>query len=139
LRIIGIDYGGTRTGIAVTDPLQIISSPLTTIDTRLLMEFLTKYLSENEVETLVMGYPLHKDGNPTYLTPQIDEFLKQFSQLFPTIKVVKQDEYLTSHIAKGYVLQSGAKKEKRKDKSLVDKIAASILIEDYMKSVGKWF
>ncbi len=139
MRILGIDYGGSRTGIAVTDPLQIISSPLTTIDTRQLMEFLATYFSENEVETLVIGYPRHKDGNPTYLTPEIDRFIEKFSQQYPTINIVKQDEYLTSHIAKDYILQSGAKKEKRKDKSLVDKVAASILIEDYMKSIGKWF
>ncbi len=137
-RILGIDYGMKRTGIAVTDPLQIIASGLTTVDTKEIMVFLTKYLKDEVVEMIVVGESLHHDGNPTYLQAHINKFIEGVKKLFPTIEIVLQDERNSSIEAKKVILQSGIKKMKRQDKSLVDKISAAIILQDYMKSIGKY-
>lgn len=131
-RILAIDFGLKRTGIAVTDPLKIIASALSTVPTHELMEFLQNYCAEEDVECFVLGLPLHADGNPAQIAPQVDAFAVRLQKLFPDKKIVRQDERNTSNNAKKIILQSGIKKQKRRDKTLVDKIAAALILEDYM-------
>ncbi len=133
-RIISIDYGTKRTGIAVTDPLQIIASGLDTVPTEQVFTFLKQYFQEEEVECMVVGLPLYPDGNPAQITPQIEQFVARVKQLFPDLKVVRQDERYTSEDAKRIILQSGVRKKKRRDKSLVDKVSAVLILQDYMEA-----
>lgn len=136
-RILGIDYGLKRTGIAVTDPLQIIASSLDTVATGELMDFLKKYIEEEEVEAIIFGEPLHKDGNPTHVAKAIYKFIKKVKKEFPDLKVELQDERYSSAEARKVILNSGAKKKKRRDKALVDKISAALILEEWMKA-NKW-
>jgi len=131
-RILAIDYGLKRTGIAVTDPLQIIASGLTTVETGTLMDFLIRYCHTENVERFVVGLPLYPDGNPAQIAPQVDAFVEKMKKQFPDIPVARQDERYTSIEAKSIILQSGIKKQKRRDKALVDKVAAAIILEQYM-------
>lgn len=133
-RILGIDYGTKRTGIAVTDPLRIIASGLDTVSTEALEGYLTQYLAAEEVECIVVGMPLYPDGNPAQIAPQVEDFVKKLKKLFPDIEVITWDERYTSEEAKRIILQSGAKKKQRRDKSLVDKISAALILEDYLKA-----
>ena len=133
-RIMGIDYGTKRTGIAVTDSLQIIASALETVPTALIFDFLKKYLHEENVSHIVVGEPKHMDGNPSQIADIINNFVRQIAHLYPHIVVVRQDERLTSSQAQKFILQSGIGREKRKDKSLLDKISAAIILESYMKA-----
>ncbi len=133
-RILAIDFGLKRTGIAVTDPLKIIASGLTTVPTAEVMAFLEKYCSEEEVERFVVGLPLHPDGNPAQIAAQADLFAEQLQKKFPDQPVARQDERYTSFEAKRIILQSGAKKQKRRDKALVDKVAAALILEQYMEA-----
>ena len=131
-RILAIDYGLKRTGIAVTDPLHIIASGLTTVETGTLMDFLVRYCQTESVERFVVGLPLHPDGNPAQIAPQVDAFVEKLKKQFPDTPVTRQDERYTSNDAKKIILQSGIKKQKRRDKALVDKVAAAIILEQYM-------
>lgn len=133
-RILAIDFGSKRTGIAVTDPLKIIASGLTTVPTAEVMAFLEKYCSEEEVECFVVGLPLYPDGNPAQIATQVDQFAEQLRKKFPDLPVNRQDERNTSNDAKRIILQSGTKKMKRRDKSLVDKVAAALILEQYMEA-----
>lgn len=137
-RIMGIDYGTKRTGIAVTDPLQIIASGLTTIPTPEVFEFLAKYFLEEEVEKIVVGEPLHPDGQPAQIAHLVKGFVNKLKKQFPDIEVVTHDERFTSEAAKSIMLQSGIGKKKRRDKALVDQISAGLILEDYLKSIGKF-
>lgn len=132
-RILAIDFGLKRTGIAVTDPLKIIASPLTTVATHEVMPFLQQYCTQEPVECFVVGLPLYPDGNPAQIAPQVDEFVQKLQKIFPDLPVVRQDERDTSNEAKRILLQNGTKKHKRRDKSLVDQIAASLILEQYMQ------
>lgn len=132
-RILAIDFGLKRTGIAVTDPLKIIASGLTTVPTAEALDFLKKYCAEEEVECFVVGLPLHADGNPAQVAPQADAFVERLNKLFPEKPVFRQDERFTSNEAKRIILESGTKKQKRRDKSLVDKIAAALILEYFMQ------
>lgn len=137
-RIMGIDYGSKRTGIAVTDPLQIIASGLATIPTQEVFEFLTKYLQEEEVEKIVVGEPLYPDGQPAQIAHLVKGFVKHLKKQFPEIEVVTHDERFTSEAAKDIIRQSGVGQKKRRDKALVDRISAALILEDYLKSIGKF-
>jgi putative holliday junction resolvase len=137
-RIVAIDYGVQRTGIAVTDTLQIIASALATIPTKEIIPFLKKYVAEEPVETLVVGEPRHADGNETYVTPLVHELVETLKKEFPTLKIALQDEQFSSFNAKKVILQSGAKKKKRQDKGLIDRVSAALILEDYMKMMEKW-
>jgi putative Holliday junction resolvase len=132
-RILAIDYGLKRTGIAVTDPLKIIASALTTVPTGELMDFLVRYCGEEPVELFVVGLPLYPDGNPAQIADAVDAFVARLRKQFPEIPVVRQDERNTSNEAKRIILQSGVKQQKRRDKTLVDKIAAALILEQYMQ------
>ncbi|MBK9017038.1 MAG: Holliday junction resolvase RuvX [Saprospiraceae bacterium] len=133
-RIMGIDYGTKRTGIAVTDPLQIISSGLTTVPTHELFDFIAKYLKEEEVEAIVVGEPMYPDGNPAQIADQVKGFVNKLRKQYPDIQVFMQDERYTSEMAKQIILQSGANRKKRRDKALVDKVSAALILEDYLNS-----
>jgi putative Holliday junction resolvase len=132
-RILAIDYGLKRTGIAVTDPLKIIAGALTTVPTGELMDFLIRYCKEEPVELFVVGLPLYPDGNPAQIADAVDGFVENLRKQFPEKPVVRQDERNTSNEAKRIILQSGVKKQKRRDKTLVDKIAAALILEQYMR------
>ena len=132
-RVLAIDFGLKRTGIAVTDPLRIIASALTTVPTKEVMDFLKNYCAEEDVEFFVVGLPMHKDGNPAQIAPQADAFSAQLQKQFPEKPVLRYDERYTSRDASKIILQSGIKKSKRRDKSLVDKIAAALILEHYME------
>lgn len=133
-RILAIDFGLKRTGIAVTDPLKIIASALTTLPTTGVLEFLQHYCAKEPVECFVVGLPLHPDGNPAQIAQQADAFAEKLRELFPDKPVFRQDERYTSNEAKRIILQSGVKKQKRRDKTLVDKIAAALILEQYMQT-----
>lgn len=130
---MAIDYGTKRTGLAVSDPLQIIASGLDTITTHELLEFLSAYFKEEEVETIVIGEPRHADGNPTKITHFVIGLERKLKKLYPEKRVILQDEAFTSADAKQIILQSGAKKKKRRDKGLVDKISAVLILQEYME------
>lgn len=137
-RIIGIDYGSKRTGIAVSDPLQIIAGALETVATDQLVDYLTDYISREEVECLVVGEPKHMDGSPTQISHLVVGFVRKMQKLFPDIQVVMQDESFTSVEAKRAILMSGVKKKKRQDKGLVDRVSAAIILQEYMESRRKY-
>ena len=133
-RIIAIDYGTKRTGLAVTDPLQIIANGLDTVATKDLEEYLRQYLNQEEVETIVVGEPLYPDGNPAQIHHLVVGFVRRLKKLFPDIEVVTHDESYTSEEAKQIILQSGAKRKKRRDKGLVDKVSAVLILQDYLET-----
>ncbi|KAA3635525.1 MAG: Holliday junction resolvase RuvX [Bacteroidetes bacterium] len=132
-RILSIDYGTKRTGLAVTDPLQIIASGLDTVATQEIFEYLKKYIEEEEVETIVVGDPKYPDGNPAQIAHLVVGFVRKLKEMFPEIKIDTIDERYTSEEAKKIILKSGAKKKKRRDKGLVDKISAVLILQDYME------
>lgn len=135
-RILAIDYGMKRTGIAVTDELQIIATALDTVETSKLFEFLGKYLSENNVQEIVVGLPMRMHGEVGQLETEIQKFISKFIEKHPTIPVFRQDESFTSKMASQAIFQSGAKKKKRQDKSLIDKVSATIILQSYMETKG---
>lgn len=137
-RIIGIDYGTKRIGIATTDPLQIIASPLETVPTPQIFDYLTQYFFTEEIECIVVGEPKKLDDTEAEILPHVKRFVQKLNQLFPNIPVQMQDERYTSREAQRVIINSGIKKMKRRDKTLVDKISASIILEEYMKASGKW-
>jgi putative holliday junction resolvase len=132
-RILCIDYGGKRTGIAVSDPLQIIATGLTTIDTKDFIQFLKDYTSKEKVEKIIIGMPLNMDDTATHATPLVQNAIKQLAKHFPHIPVETVDERYTSKLAKDAMLQMGLKKMQRRDKKLVDEIAATIMLQEYMQ------
>lgn len=131
-RLLGIDYGTKKVGIAVTDPLQIIVNPLTTVPTDAVIDFLVDYCEEEEVEAIIVGMPLHKDGNPAQIAHLVVGFIRKLKKLFPEKSVISTDEMFSSLEAKKIIMKSGLKKKKRRDKTLVDKVAAAIILENYM-------
>ncbi len=131
-RIMGIDYGTKRVGLSVTDPLKIIVNPLDTVPEKELLGFLESYFQQEEVECVVVGEPFHMDGTPSQITPQIEKFIADFKNKFPKIAVERQDERFTSEEAKRIIRQSGARKKQRRDKSLVDKISAVLILQDFL-------
>lgn len=132
MRILAIDYGKKRTGLAVTDPLRIIASGLTTIETPQLFSFLKDYFSKEKVEIVIIGEPKQMDGTPSESTEIIEKFILQFRQEFPTIKIERMDERFTSKMASKTLLDSGLKKKKRQNKALIDEVAATIMLQDYL-------
>lgn len=136
-RILSIDYGGKRTGIAVTDPLQIIATGLTTIDTKDFIKFLKEYISKEAVEKIIIGMPLNMDDSATHATPLVINAIKQLHKHFPTISVETVDERYTSKMAKAAMLEMGMKKMQRRDKKLVDEIAATMMLQEYMERSTK--
>ena len=132
-RILAIDPGKKRMGIAVTDPLQIIASGLTTVPSPELHDFLKKYFSENEVETIVVGYPKNLDGSNTDSTIMVNHLIGQLKRNFPNSPVVKIDERFTSKIAKQTMFDGGLKKKDRQRKETVDMVSAAIILQSYLE------
>lgn len=131
-RILCIDYGGKRTGIAVTDPLQIIATALQTVETPQLFVFLKNYLKAEVVERILIGHPLNLDDSPTHATPLVEAAIKRLLKEFPHIPVEKVDERFTSKLAGRAMLEMGMKKKQRREKGQVDQIAATIMLQEYL-------
>jgi putative holliday junction resolvase len=132
-RILSIDYGRKRTGLAVSDPLQIIASGLATVETQQLIPYLKDYFQKELVELIIIGEPKNLDDSDTHATPLVEAFIKQLQKHFPQIPVKKVDERFTSKMAKDAMLDMGLKKMQRRNKALVDEIAATILLQEYMR------
>lgn len=131
-RILAIDYGKKRTGIAVTDEFQIIASGLTTIPTETIFTFLTDYFSTENVQKVLVGEPKQMNGLPSESTAIIEEFVTHFKKQFPQIEVIRVDERFTSKMAFKTMIDSGLKKNQRKNKALLDEISATIMLQDYL-------
>ena len=134
-RILAIDYGQKRTGIAVTDPLQMIANGLATIGTQDLETFIVHYGAKEDVSTSVMGKPTQMNGENSENMKRIEPFFNRLKKLFPDKEITYYDERFTSVLAHQAMLQSGISKKARQNKALVDKISATIILEDYMQSI----
>ena len=134
-RILSIDYGAKRTGLAVTDPLQIIATGLTTVESKLLIPFLKDYFAKEEVELIIIGEPKNWDDTDTHATALVEKIIKQLQKNFPAIPITKVDERYTSKMAKDAMLEMGLKKMQRRNKKLVDEIAATIMLQEYMRRI----
>ena len=132
-RILSIDYGGKRTGLAVTDPLKIIATGLCTVETPKLSAFLKDYFSKAEVELVIIGMPVNWDDSATHATPLVQKFIKEFQINFPSIPIKEVDERFTSKLASQAMLQMGLKKKQRQNKSMIDEIAATIMLQEYLQ------
>jgi putative Holliday junction resolvase len=135
-RIICIDYGLKRTGIAVTDPYQIIATGLTTLHSKELIPFLKDYCIKEPVELIIIGWPTNWDESDTHATPLVEKCIKELQKDFPSIPIKKVDERYTSKMAKDAMLEMGMKKKDRRNKALVDEIAATIMLQEYLRANG---
>lgn len=134
-RIMAIDYGSKRVGIAVSDPLQIIATGLTTVHSKDVIEFLKKYILKEPVECIVVGEPKRLNNEPSDSARFIDPFVVHLKRSFPGIKVERLDERFTSKMAFQTMIDSGLKKKDRQNKELVDEISATIILQDYMSRI----
>lgn len=134
-RIIGVDFGLKRVGLSTTDPLQIVVSPLFTVPNEKFHDVLDEYLQKESVEKIVFGKPQHADGNDTYLVPLIEAAVKKISSKYPEIIIDYQDEYNSSNEAKKILVEAGVKKKKRRDKALIDKISAVLILQKYLNHI----
>lgn len=132
-QILAIDYGKKRCGIAVTDDLQIIATGYDTIDTPQIFSFLEQYFSTNKVEAIVVGLPVDLKGNMSEVEADIQEFLTKFEEKFPNIVVKRFDERFTSKMASFFISQSGKSKKQRQQKGLIDKVSATLLLQNYLE------
>jgi putative Holliday junction resolvase len=133
-RIVSIDYGKKRTGLAVTDPLQIIPGGLATVSTSTLFEFLSDYVQKEQVERIVIGEPRQPNGQPSENLARVQQFVNRWRKAMPQIPIEYYDERYTSVLAHQTMLDAGLKKKGRQDKALVDEISATIILQDYMRS-----
>lgn len=133
-RILAIDYGKKRSGIAVTDELKLIASGLTTVETNTLITFLSDYLSKEQVETVVIGLPKRLHNEESEIESSIVEFIRLISKKFPDLKIDRFDERFTSKMAFQSIIDSGLKRKDRRNKALVDEVAATIILQDYLKA-----
>jgi len=132
-QILAIDYGKARCGIAATDDMQIIASGLDTVQTSVLIEFLKKYFSQNRVDELVVGLPTDLKGNISEVETDILKFIEIFQKEFPMIKVNRFDERFTSKMASFFISQSGKSKKQRQEKGLIDKVSATIILQNFLE------
>ena len=135
-RIMAIDYGSKRVGLAVTDRLRLIASGLTTVHSKDLITYLENYLKKEEVDLIVVGEPKTLSNEKSDIARFIDPFVTHLKKKFPSVKVVRYDERFTSSIAQQTMLQGGLKKKARQDKELVDMISATIILQDYLSSIS---
>jgi len=133
-RIICIDYGGKRCGLAVTDPLQIIATALTTVDTKELFTFLANYFLKEPVELILIGEPLNLDNTPTDATPLVQKAIIDLGKKFPTIPIQTVDERYSSKNAVRAMVEMGMKKNDRRDKKTIDRVAATMLLQEYLSN-----
>ena len=132
-RILAIDYGQKRVGIAVTDPLQIIANGLTTVHSKDIWDFLTKYFQDEDVESVVVGYPKQLNNKASEAVRFVNPFLKQFQKKFPAMKIELMDERFTSKIAFQTMIDAGLKKKARRNKELIDTISATLILQTFME------
>lgn len=132
--VIAIDFGEKRTGIAVTDPLKIIASGLDTLPTAAVVPFLVEYCATHTVETCVIGLPKQMDNTPSEVEPQIQQFIQALTKAIPQLPIARYDERFTSKMALQSMRDGGLKKQKRKNKGLVDKISATLLLQSYLNA-----
>lgn len=132
-RILAIDYGRKRTGLAVTDPLRIIATGLTTVPTHTLLNYLESYFQREQVGIVVLGLPKQLDGTPSENASHVKTFAQKFAQKFPNIPLEYYDERFTSVLAQRAILDSGLKRKDRQNKSLVDEISATIILQSYLE------
>jgi putative Holliday junction resolvase len=135
-RILCIDYGLKRTGIAVTDPLQIIATGLTTVDSKNLVPFLKDYCKQEAVESFVIGEPKNLDDSDTHATPIVKAIIEKLKKEFPNIPLKTVDERYTSKMARQAMIDMGMKKKDRRNKKTVDEIAAVIMLQEYMQNIS---
>lgn len=131
-RLLAIDYGTKRTGIAITDELKLIASGLTTVNTKELLKFLNKYFTSENVDVVLIGEPRQRDGTHSLIEVEIKKFVIILSEAFPKLKIVRVDERFTSKIALQTMIDSGLKKKQRQNKELIDEISATIILQDYL-------
>lgn len=136
-RIISLDIGKKRTGIAVSDPLQIIATALDTVDTGELIGYLKKYMAAEPAEKILVGYPLNLDNSPTHATPIVDKFIIKFGNVFPQIPIEKIDERMTSKMASQAISEMGLKKKDREKKELIDAVAATMMLQEYLQNTPR--
>ncbi len=134
-RILALDYGKVRTGIAITDPLKMIASGLTTVDTKSLFDFLDRYLENEEVDCIVVGKPRQMHDQPSEAEAFIAQFIKEFQRRYPQIGLERQDERFTSKLAVKSMIAGGMKKKKRRDKALIDEISATLILQAYLDRI----
>ncbi|WP_299178637.1 Holliday junction resolvase RuvX [uncultured Chryseobacterium sp.] len=132
-QILAIDYGKARCGIAATDDMQIIASGLDTVETQLLLSYLKKYFSENKVEAVVIGLPVDLKGNISEVETDILKFIEEFKKEFSEIPVHRFDERFTSKMASFFISQSGKSKKQKQEKGLIDKISATIILQNFLE------
>lgn len=138
MRIISVDYGKKRTGLAVTDPLQIIANGLATVSTSELFNFLKSYVQKEQVERIVVGKPMQTNGQPSENLARIEQFVSRWRKAVPDIPVEYYDERFTSVLAHKAILDSGiGKKARRENKGLVDEVSATIILQDWMRANGR--
>jgi putative Holliday junction resolvase len=135
-RILAIDYGTKRCGIAVTDPLQMIATGLTTVHSKDIIDWLKKYMEKESVETIVVGDPKNLRGEKTDASEHADGFVTLLKRNFPGMKIARVDERFTSKMAVKTILDSGMKKKDRQDKALVDEVSATIMLQSYLETKG---
>ena len=131
-RILGIDYGRKRVGVAVSDPLRIFASALETVHSAKIIDYLKKYAQEQCIERFVVGYPMNLNGVPSEAAADVDVFLKQLKKHFPDIPVTLEDERFTSVLAHRAMIDGGMKKMDRRDKAAVDKVSAALILQTYL-------
>lgn len=129
---MGVDYGTKRIGLAITDPLQMFASPLTTISPVDFDNYLKEYLKTNEIDAFVIGYPMQLNNEPSASVVFVNPFIKKLKKKYPEKEIFLNDERFTSHMAKQVMLEGGLKKKDRQDKSITDKISASIILQSYL-------
>ena len=134
-RIMAIDYGRVRTGLSVTDPLRIIATALTTVDTRSLMPYIKDYCAREEVDVFVVGEAKRMDGSPSESATLIEPFVAQLRQAFPDREVARVDERFTSKIAFRSMIDSGLKKKDRRNKGTIDQVSAVLILQSYMDTI----
>jgi len=135
-RILSIDYGAKRTGLAVTDAQKIIATGLAGIHTKDIEKFLIDYFKKEEVEMVIIGHPTNWDDSDTHATPLVQAFINRFRKVFPQMPIVKVDERFTSKLAVQSMVASGMKKKDRQNKNLADEIAATIMLQDYLNTIA---
>jgi len=131
-RIIGIDYGKKRTGIAMSDPLMMFASPVETVQTTNIIDYLKKLSQQESIVRFVVGYPMNMDNRPSEAAADVDIFLKQLKKAFPDIPVSLEDERFTSVLAHRSLIDGGVKKMARRDKAAVDKVSAALILQTFM-------
>ncbi len=131
-KLLGIDYGKKRTGIAETDDLQIVASGLTTVATTDLFDFFKKYLADNSVEKIIVGLSLDLNGKPNPIEKDITAFLQKFQKAYPKIEIIREDERYTSKLAFDAMIQGGLKRKKRRNKAMIDQVSAALILQTYL-------